>query len=259
MYVYLKLGKDVRLIQDVYLHDGYLPMVGKVGGELQLEPAIWFKSFIVDSVLIDCDKKILKWCKDPGQADLFSADMRSRLAIDQQLQLINLPNTVFDDDDDCTSFDTEAVDDLFESTSKLFQENNSSNIGPPSCVSAVDSPDEQMMFSGQTCEEILRLVHCYVLPAIPLLSKDLPELNTAKIYIETCKENTELEINKKDKAITLTETSLVKQRDTLVHDPNFESEEYIRGCNQEFLMNFLHHIEKDVADEHEKLQELQRD
>ena len=66
MHVYLKNGEQKRWLI-VELVDGHVPkLTGISGNQSQLvtdtlEPAIWFKIIVIDSVSIDCQKHVVSW------------------------------------------------------------------------------------------------------------------------------------------------------------------------------------------------------
>lgn len=58
-------------LSDVSLRDGFLPQVGgdNGGGQLSLppmEPAIWCKVLILDSLVINCGDKTMTWTTTEG-------------------------------------------------------------------------------------------------------------------------------------------------------------------------------------------------
>ncbi|EDV21052.1 uncharacterized protein TRIADDRAFT_60432 [Trichoplax adhaerens] len=63
MYVYLKDGQHLRYISRVSLADGCYPCVHNVLHEHKelVEPAIWFKVLVLDSICIDCSKRMFYW------------------------------------------------------------------------------------------------------------------------------------------------------------------------------------------------------
>lgn len=67
MHVYLKNGNQRRWLTDVHLKDGFCPCIGEQNNTLsypqvaRMEPAIWCKVLVLESVSIDCDKRIVSW------------------------------------------------------------------------------------------------------------------------------------------------------------------------------------------------------
>lgn len=54
MFVYLRLEKTVRRVSNVTLQHCYKPSVGTFTEE-RVEPALWFKVLVIDSILVDCE------------------------------------------------------------------------------------------------------------------------------------------------------------------------------------------------------------
>ena len=63
MHLYLKSGDSERWLT-VQLVDGHIPRIAGLSGDEtlsvidNLEPAIWFKVMVLQSVTIDCDKRV---------------------------------------------------------------------------------------------------------------------------------------------------------------------------------------------------------
>ncbi|XP_033763063.1 uncharacterized protein LOC117344442 [Pecten maximus] len=253
MYIYFKFNGETFVVPDVNLHDGFLPMVGKVGGDLKfIEPGIWFKTLIIDSVLVECDFKVLRWIKSNDNLCPLSPEERASMSPDKQLEVLGLKEST--ESSQCMEFDSE-VDDLFHSARAFFENPQILPLRASVCMSV--EPDIEDHLPSRFNQEILRLVHCYILPSINLNIDDSPSLKTALQCIEVCLKNAETEILQKDKAISLTESSLRKQRDSFLKDPKFERESYIRECNVDFLKLFLLHLEKDIQQEAEQMQRCQ--
>ena len=68
MHIYLKDGHQRRWVRDVRLEDGFCPCIGnglmRKSFEVvshSLEPAIWFKVLVLESVSVDCGRRIVSW------------------------------------------------------------------------------------------------------------------------------------------------------------------------------------------------------
>ena len=68
MNLYLKHGKKTSTGTSIYLKDFHIPAVGTVEIDHIVEPAIWFKSLIIDSTYIDCDSRNISW-REKSQDD----------------------------------------------------------------------------------------------------------------------------------------------------------------------------------------------
>ena len=66
MHVYLKHGDQQRWVI-VQLVEGHAPRIAGLSGQFTksvtstLEPAIWFKVMVLDSVSVDCTKQVVCW------------------------------------------------------------------------------------------------------------------------------------------------------------------------------------------------------
>ena len=66
MHLYLKTGEDERWLT-VQLVDGYVPRIAGLSDEMtcmitdNFEPALWFKATVLESMTIDCDKRVACW------------------------------------------------------------------------------------------------------------------------------------------------------------------------------------------------------
>lgn len=246
MYVYLKLNNIVKCVSGVTLQDGCCPMVGDIGQEYQLEPALWFKTLIIDSILIDCNQRIIRW----GRAHITETSVNSDLSgrfqdnsfvsePDNIVNMSDLQRTVFEDGD-CYDFEPKA-DELFDSASRSVEK-------------FTNHQGNEKKFKT----EILRLLHCFVLPSIQLKREDINALQNALQFTEKKLQTLENEVMSKDRANVLTETSLKKQRERIISIEDFEKESYVKTCNPEFLQVFLKHINKDIDGLFERLQDQQR-
>lgn len=66
MHVFLKDGSQRRWVTNIYLKDGFCPYVGDEENRLfsdkaSLEPAIWGKVLVLESISIDCNQRVVRW------------------------------------------------------------------------------------------------------------------------------------------------------------------------------------------------------
>ncbi|KAK3094054.1 hypothetical protein FSP39_023501 [Pinctada imbricata] len=245
MYVYISCAGKVHCVEGVALKDGYLPVVGDVGKDLQLEPAIWFKTLIIDSILIDCDRRIVRWGKSKFSETHVQnhisdghLDLSLPMEPDNIVDSLHLQQSLFNDAE-CYDFDPKP-DELFDTSRKLLERKCSEKIA-----------DVKLK------QEVLRLVHCIILPALFFTKEDIPALHSSLHVIEKILRGIDAEILSKDKAIQLTSSSLHTQRNTIIKNERFTSEKYLRKCNPKFLELILKHFEKDIEVKGNTLEELQ--
>jgi hypothetical protein len=88
---------------------------------------------------------------------------------------------------------------------------------------------EHKTFSeGKRAQEILRILHLYILPKLELKTRDVTLLQDALEMVESQIATTSKNILSKNSGICLTEYSLKPQRDKLFTENNFESETYLK-------------------------------
>ena len=67
MHIYLKDGHQRCWVRDVHLQDGFCPSINGLTHKSckavsrSLEPAIWFKVLVLESVSVDCGRRIVSW------------------------------------------------------------------------------------------------------------------------------------------------------------------------------------------------------
>ncbi len=161
----------------VTLKDGYLPVVGDhridssaadPDSRVHIEPAIWFKVLVLDSVVIDCPKRAIMWNSDPNTAlgsELKRSPGKSTRASkgadhdeESPLQKRKRISQSMYIGGEFYGFESE-LDELFDTmqeTLKFFSEAN------------IDS--------ARFYETVMRMLHCHVLPAISLTEEDSARL-----------------------------------------------------------------------------------
>lgn len=243
MYVILKFGNKVKIVPGVGLRECYLPTIGSTQMDFQMEPAIWFKTLLVDQMMIDCDKREVRWRAFMGTDNVTNVDSRSNASAELQvseqdvdLDPQNFPREVYENAE-CYDFDP-LVDEVFDTVHMMMAENKKLNT-------------EQFNI------ELLRLFHCLILPALKLSRQDIEALDNAKEIVDAELISMDAGIVDKQKCITLTENSLERQRERFLEKEQFSSETYVRTCKRDFLQNLLKHIEKDIAAHQEHLIEVQ--
>ncbi|XP_077997214.1 uncharacterized protein LOC144450473 [Glandiceps talaboti] len=250
MFVYCKdYHNRVRCFPDVGLHDGSIPRIRQGiettststtpnetelqdSVEMSLEPAIWFKVLILDSISIDCAKRKILWttcsqCRLTGQdrewGFVYCAHVRQ----------------LFHTDGECYDYDAD-LDDTFDIATTLLN----------------DNPDTS---------SLLRLLHCYILPMISLNSEDLKAAEQALKHqihsIEVLDQRLNGQINQmtKMKEYLLQKakefTSFLKGKDDVAYKTN---REFLK-----VLLSFLPKIEDENREElincQDKVQDAKRE
>lgn len=70
MHVFMKDGNQRRWLTDVHLKDGFCPYIGDEENRVltnvaPIEPAIWCKVLVLESISIDCNQRVLRWSTEP--------------------------------------------------------------------------------------------------------------------------------------------------------------------------------------------------
>ena len=216
MNLYLKHGKKISTVTSIYLKDFHIPAVGTVEIDHTVEPAIWFKSLIIDSMYIDCDSRNVFWREK-------SQDDNTESELEEPSPFVPRMTRAIYDDGDCEDFE------LFDAVVKLLK-----------------AIEHKTFSEVQRAQEILRILHLYILPALVLKTRDVTLLQDALEMVEGQIATTSKNILGKNSGICLTEKSLKAQRDKLFTENNFESETYLKTYNVDFLGELLYDVEKDI-------------
>jgi len=124
------------------------------------------------------------------------------------------------------------VDELFETSKEI--------------VAVLDPKVIDREGNTSSYEDLLKLLHVFVLPEICFLPKDREQVQIVLETIERQHDQIERDIDYKDRVKKNTETSLAKQRENILRTENLKSQQYLASCDKEFLQIFLKHIEKDL-------------
>ena len=112
---------------------------------------------------------------------------------------------------------------------------------------------------SETKQKLLRLMHVFILPALKLRESELSNLQTVLSWIEHKHQSIEITIGRKDKTKYNVENSLRQQRERLLLNHDFSSQQYITTCDNEFLQMFLKHLQKDIDSLNSKLLDFDRE
>ncbi|XP_013380245.1 uncharacterized protein LOC106151497 isoform X2 [Lingula anatina] len=185
MYVYLvnvKDGEHTRVVPDVTLRHGCIPVIGNTSPldsldheteSVMIEPAVWFKVLILDSVTIDCNRRCIQWSTEPiwninRKQKSFTKRCVGTYGVKEELvdslqsnsTTTRLSRTLFSQGE-CYDFNSD-LDELFDYALEMLEKYKVKSI-----------TDAQ--FHGM----LLRLLHCYIFPAIKLTRDDLGLLEVA--------------------------------------------------------------------------------
>lgn len=76
MHVFINDGNERCWLTDVHLKEGFCPHIGnqskrQLKNDASIEPAIWCKVLILDSISIDCSRRVLRWCTGSSADGMF--------------------------------------------------------------------------------------------------------------------------------------------------------------------------------------------
>lgn len=156
MHVYLKDGNQRRWVTNVHLQEGFSPCIGNgamkksCADVSRLEPAIWFKVLLLESVSVDCGRRIVSWSTGSHPED---ADLPSQRTCYME--------------GECYDYDAD-IDELFHLAAKVICPAGHEENG-------VSQPSDE---DYEQC--LLRMLHCYILPKITLHKDDLDKVMNAR-------------------------------------------------------------------------------
>ncbi|XP_045206510.2 uncharacterized protein LOC123558694 [Mercenaria mercenaria] len=237
MFVYLRLDKTVKRLTNVTLQHCYKPCVSTFTEE-RVEPALWYKVLVLDSILVDCElRTVYINYEKHHESDILHSCLPEELSTKQVVDFFRKREQIFKDSG-CYDFDP-TVDELFDTAGQIFY-----NLDPE----VIDKEG-----NNATYEELLKMLHVFILPEIKFQTKERHCISDVLQTIEEQHEYIEDLIQKKDKTKRNTENSLSKQRQSLLLTENFSSARYVSSLDDTFLSIFLQHLEKDIRQLNEVL------
>ena len=148
-------------VSPICLGDGWLPCVGEAmpptneGHLLHIEPAIWFKVLVLDSMSIDCTRRVILWnCNNDGLAgDAVNGESESMSSWRGLTESMYVGGEL----SGCGA----EMEELFSSLEWLVAEYEVGQL-----------PQQRLH------EQLLQLLHCYLLPLVTLAPEDLPRVRS---------------------------------------------------------------------------------
>ncbi|KAH3794063.1 uncharacterized protein LOC127838846 [Dreissena polymorpha] len=240
MYLYLRSEGRIVRAPIVTLKDCLRPTVGQYV-EARIEPALWYKVLILDSIFIDCDHRAIHCsCDSDENARALHSLEPAALTLEVVAEFFSDKDYTFGDGH-FYDFDPN-VDDLFETSRNI--------VIHLRCVD-----NEDMII----CEEILKLIHVFVLPDIRFLLKHRHVLLKAKTEIEMYHVDVEKTIKHTDDTKRNLEKALRRRREQILKTGQFDSQKYVSTLNNDFLQILLKHICKDIILWNEYLEVKQKE
>ncbi|ESO98892.1 hypothetical protein LOTGIDRAFT_158848 [Lottia gigantea] len=241
MLIILKKGSSIRTVENVRFEDAHKPTVnGRVLSDIQnegesfqfIESVLWFKTYMVSTIYIDCDKRDIVWYRTDIEPFYLHTDTLLEGCPPNGQRLF--------EEIDIYDYDP-IVDELTDHAIEVMDLIYAGNINKQKFM----------------CE-VVRIIHCYILPSLRFSIQDIPRLNKAADHVNSLLELTEKEIVDKGKSVDLSTNNLEKQRHRLIRTESMHVESHVRCCNKEFLSFFLLHIEKEILGLDSQLLQVQQ-
>lgn len=254
MYLYLSCHQLSTEVSEVTLADGCTPMLGSQTAvsdesgrpvEIVLEPAVWFKVLVLDSISIDCRNQKISWSSsvplphpELSQQSLAyvagchcNADMAK---IDEQKKRLSESMYI---GGECFGYENE-LDEVFDTVQELLESYASGQI------------TTEQFRSG-----IFQQLHCYVLPSIKLSTDDLANLERVFNEQEKFIDKANAAILKQDARIESVKSSMWRLRNKFITELNGSKK--VPEYSVEFGDLLLKHLQSDAGKAWEELDDLQ--
>ncbi|KAH3794039.1 hypothetical protein DPMN_147568 [Dreissena polymorpha] len=243
MFVYLRNEGQIVRVPSVTLKDCHRPSIGTYNEE-RIEPALWYKVLILDSIYIDCDNRVIYWnCHRKEEFITMHASPLFDLTPGKLSTYYHDKEKIFRDGQ-LYDFDPN-VDEMFETSRNISRDLN---------------PDLIDKEGNRKCyEELLKLLHVFVLPEVCFYPKDRTVVESVLAEIEKVHEKIEEDIEYKGRMKKNTENSLRKLRNKILQTEDFSSQRYVASLQDSFLKVFLQHLDKELRTLNESLLQNERE
>ena len=258
MELFIRADDIYMEIHKVTLKDGHIPMIGDqlpsflsendhgYCNPYEIEPAVWFKVMVVDSISIDCTKRAIMWNSDSSLPYVESEKQDSLTHSGQSKRRHRVSESMYIGGE-LYGFESD-LDELFD-TLQL-------NV-----VNFASSQISREDFNS----EVMRMLHCHVLPLIKLTTEDVPKMK--KVFAEEEKyiRNIDEEIIQKDKQMESIGQAMQRQRDAFlssfvtIKDDQSMLTSSAKMCNKDLATVLVQDCESDLMALHQKLDDLQRE
>ena len=254
MYLYLSCHQLSTEVAEVTLADGCTPMLGSQTAvsdesgrpvEIVLEPAVWFKVLVLDSISIDCRNAKISWSSSVPlphpelsrqSVDLVAAcHLHADMArIDEQKKRLSESMYI---GGECVGYENE-LDEVFDTVQEL-----------------LESYASGLISTEQFRSGIFQQLHCYVLPSIKLSTDDLANLERVFNEQEKFIDKANAAILKQDARIESVASSMRRLRNKFITE--LTTARKVPQYSVEFADLLLKHLQNDVEKVWEELDDLQ--
>lgn len=267
MELFIRANDIYMEIHKVTLKEGHIPMIGDhlppslkdadhgYTNPYKIEPAVWFKVKVVDSISIDCTKRVIMWNSDSslpyvndshpageeeGQCENATpggAALKRQRRVSESMYIGG----------ELYGFESD-LDELFD-TLQL------------AVVNFASSSITREVFN---CE-IMRMLHCHVLPLVKLTTEDVPKMRELYREEEECIKAIDELILLKDKQMDEIASAMQRQRSSFlsnlvtVTDTRSTLSGPWKMCNKKVAKMLVEDFEADISEVYQRLDDLQKD
>lgn len=235
MYAYIYFNGRLNCFRNIGLTKKFIPHVDTTSVE-GLDPSLWFKCLLIDSLLVDCNDKNVYWRQLSSSNELpLTPTKENDFKVDEILEFYRKKERLFKWDAD--DFDVIAAE-LFELAEYIiaFCENESGD---------------------QTRKEkaILRLLHVFILGKIKLHVTETTDIQNVITVLEQEDRMLQSKQDRENEVKRVTENSLETQRVSLV-SPRYMSD--VSGYSLEFLEVFVNHLQTDIVSRTDSMMDVDK-
>ncbi|KAK6979664.1 hypothetical protein BgiMline_020650 [Biomphalaria glabrata] len=238
MKIVFNLNEQREVVDNVSVDDKCFPLVAGIHpyslsstdpSPLSRESALWFKTLAIDTIYIDCNKRLIFWVPVLNDVDPGIVSMRKSAPADSPSETFIPSNATA----------------LFEDSSHYeFDASLKDMMGK--CTEIVKNYLKKKISTEDFNKKIAHILHVYILKSVTFSEEHLYSLNRAKSLIEERLKKAEMSIvdvadniDKLNKCLNALMASVLQQE-------NLESELYLRTCDKEFLRVFLNRTEGEL-------------
>ncbi|KAL4219630.1 hypothetical protein ACF0H5_022202 [Mactra antiquata] len=232
MYVYLRWRDAIKQPPKVSLNLKRCMPVVRTYSEERIDPALWFKVLVLNSVLVDIDRRKVFWtCENPKDSSKFLDNNGEQFNLQNFLDFFNTQEEISSISEyDNFEYDTRAAE-LFETARRIYTHLSMEVFDRVGNVS--------------TYEDLLKILHVFILPEVKFHLKDRPSIQAVYDAMENECQMVESSINRKINEKRHYEESLARQRKSLVKTGLLLGHLNIHS-DEKFYTLLSSHLDKDV-------------
>ncbi|KAH9507535.1 hypothetical protein Btru_051378 [Bulinus truncatus] len=238
MRVVFKYFHQLEIVENVSVDDKCFPLVAGIHPFLTTSPdqsplyreaALWFKTLVIETVYIDCDKKVIFWLPVLNDVDPEVVSLRRSAPTESGAEDFIPPN----------------AKPLFEDSSH-YEFDASLKDMMSKCLNNVRNFIKRKISTEDFNKNVAHILHVYILKSVIFGEEHLYSLNRAKSLIEERLKKAEQRIIEVADNMDKLNKCLYAVMGSILQQENLESEQYLRTCDREFLSVFLHKTEEEL-------------